>query len=108
MKIFIIGHTGQIGKSIFDYSTCAGIESVGVSSKNIKFYSGTKIIEKRRENPSVFSEIQKYLDDESIIINSSWKNLSAYGKDSEMHLENSSIEVDLLKSLCRVSFYQYI
>jgi hypothetical protein len=108
MKIFIIGHTGQIGKAIFDYSISAGIESVGINSKNIKFYSGTEIVEKFRESPSLFSEMQKYLDNESIIINCSWKNLSAYGKDSEMQLENASIEVELLKPLCKVNFFQYI
>ena len=101
MKIFIIGNTGQIGRAIFDYSVSAGIESVGVSSNNIKFYSGRKTVEKPRENQSLFSELQKYLDNESIIINSSWKNLNTYGKDSEMHLENASMEVELLKSLSK-------
>jgi hypothetical protein len=108
MKIFIIGHTGQIGKAIFDYSFSAGIESVGVSSKTIKFCSGTKIIEKPREYPLLFSEMQKYLDEETIIINSSWKNLSSFGKDSEMHLENAIIEIELLRSLRNVKFFQYI
>jgi hypothetical protein len=109
MKILIIGHTGYIGSYLYKESISKGIETVGLSSKYLEFYSGNKLTRKTRVNgPSSYEDIFRMIDCETIIINASWTNLLGTNKVSLKHLLSAEDEIQIIKKLKQLEFRRYI
>ena len=99
MRIFVLGHTGFIGKAVYDKLNELPLELVGVNSKLIDF-NGKSLIPRKL---SLVADLETLIQSDSVIINASWFKTGREFRNSERHTLMAESEISLIQYISKLN-----
>ncbi len=99
MRIFVIGHTGFIGKTVYEKLCDSPHELIGVNSQFIEF-KDKGLIPRRL---SIAEDLETLLQSDSIILNTAWCTTDREFRDSDSHLLMAESEISLIKRISELN-----
>ena len=99
MRIIVLGHTGFIGRTVYEKLCESPHELIGVNSKYIKIEGGDLI----PRTLSLVEDLETLLEPDSIILNTAWCNTDRELRDSDAHAFMAENEISLIKIISKLN-----
>ena len=99
MRIFVLGHTGFIGESVYKKLYDLPHELIGVNSKFIDF-KGNNLIPRKL---SLVADLETLIQSDSVILNASWCKTDRDFRNSETHTLMAESEILLIKYVSKLN-----
>ena len=92
MKFIVIGFTGLIGSEVYLKLIKQNHEVIGINTKIIKLKNGIFI----QRNRSLAKDIEGFLDEGTMVINTAWIGTEREKRNDSGHLSMANYETDLI------------
>ncbi len=96
---FILGDSGFIGSSFFEYLVSRNERVIGINRKTVRVFEDGIISCNSRKTSNIFSEIERGLTSTNTVINAMWGKNNRMDRNSLVHQEYALQEMLLIKQL---------